>query len=125
MVDGVVEETIDKALAIAMDEPQDPVHIDIPIRVATTEQVNRSVIGRCTPQYGALGDAALCDTLAQINRSKKAIAIALSKTGVTVYPGGERKQVFFVEIIMQSAKIREDTESCFVLPAPKYFACTR
>jgi acetolactate synthase-1/2/3 large subunit len=74
--DGAVEETIDKALSIAMDEPQGPVHVDIPIGIATAEQTKRTTSGRCTPQYGALGISALNHALTQIDRARKPVAIA-------------------------------------------------
>ncbi|MEO1018575.1 MAG: thiamine pyrophosphate-dependent enzyme, partial [Pseudomonadota bacterium] len=41
-VDGAIEETIDKAIAIATDSPPGPVHIDLPIAVAAAEQPARS-----------------------------------------------------------------------------------
>ncbi len=76
VADGAVEETIDKALVIAMDEPQGPVHVDIPIRIATADQDKRSTIGRCTPQYGALRNTALDYAVTQINQSRRPVAIA-------------------------------------------------
>ena len=38
-----VDEIIDKAIALAMDEPPGPVHVDLPITVAKTEQPVRHV----------------------------------------------------------------------------------
>ena len=34
ITDGAVEEIIDKAIAIALDDPQGPVHLDLPISLA-------------------------------------------------------------------------------------------
>ncbi len=76
MADGAIEETIDKALSIALDEPQGPVHVDIPIRIATAQQTNRTTRNRSTPQYGALGPNALKHALAQIKLSRRPVAIA-------------------------------------------------
>ncbi len=76
VADGAVEETIDKAISIAMDEPQGPVHVDIPVSLATAIQAERRPIKRCKPQYGVLDASTLQTTLAQINRAKKPIAIA-------------------------------------------------
>lgn len=42
MADGAVDVLIDKALQIAMEHPQGPVHVDIPIKVAEGEQPDRS-----------------------------------------------------------------------------------
>ncbi len=76
VADGAVEETIDKALSIALDEPQGPVHVDIPIYVATAEQAKREPVTRCKPQYGVLDAHTLENTVAQINRAKRPVAIA-------------------------------------------------
>ncbi len=76
VADGAVEETIDKALSIALDEPQGPVHVDVPICVATLEQAKRKPVTRCKPQYGALDARALENTLAQINHANRPVAIA-------------------------------------------------
>lgn len=75
VVDGAVEETIDKALSIAMDEPHGPVLVDIPISVATAVQKERKVNKRCKPQYGALGAEALDTVVSQINQATRPIAI--------------------------------------------------
>lgn len=76
VANGAVEETIDKAISIAMDEPQGPVHVDIPVSLATEIQAERRPIIRCKPQYGVLDTSTLQTTLAQINRAKKPLAIA-------------------------------------------------
>ena len=76
VADGAVEETIDKALSIAMDEPPGPVHIDVPICVATAEQTARPPIMRCQPSYGVLDTSTLDKALTQINRAKRPVAIA-------------------------------------------------
>lgn len=76
VADGAVEETIDKALSIAMDEPPGPVHVDVPICVATALQPQRPPVMRCPPRYGVLDTSALNKTLTQINRAKRPVAIA-------------------------------------------------
>lgn len=43
MVDGAVDVIIDKAVALAMDGKPGPVHIDVPISVATSEQTTKPV----------------------------------------------------------------------------------
>ncbi len=52
VTDGAVEEIIDKAVSIAMDEPPGPVHVDLPITVAVTQQLERSVQNRATVSKG-------------------------------------------------------------------------
>jgi len=47
--DGAIDEIIDKAVAIAMDDRPGPVHIDIPIRIANAEQPERDVPPRVRP----------------------------------------------------------------------------
>ncbi|MCR9257089.1 MAG: thiamine pyrophosphate-binding protein [Alphaproteobacteria bacterium] len=42
MADGAVDVLIDKAVAIAMEHPQGPVHVDIPIKLAEGEQPDRA-----------------------------------------------------------------------------------
>lgn len=76
VADGAVEETIDKALSIAMDEPPGPVHVDLPIRVATAIQPQRPPVTRCPPRYGVLDTCTLGKTLTQINQAKRPVAIA-------------------------------------------------
>ena len=76
LVDGAVEETIDKALAIAMDAPHGPVHIDIPISLATREQAQRSVTGRCRPLDGQLAPQALAQVTQVVGESRRVLALA-------------------------------------------------
>ncbi|MCP4010427.1 MAG: thiamine pyrophosphate-binding protein, partial [Proteobacteria bacterium] len=76
VADGAVEETIDKALSIALDEPQGPVHVDVPICVAAAEQAKRVPVTRCRPQYGTLDASTLKNTLVQINQANRPVAIA-------------------------------------------------
>lgn len=76
VADGAVEETIDKALAIAMDEPPGPVHIDVPISIATAMQMERPVVKRCKPSYGIPSDQNLATIRAAIGAAERPIAIA-------------------------------------------------
>ncbi len=76
VANGAVEETIDKALSIAMDDPPGPVHVDIPISVATAKQVARPPVTRCKPQHGTLDAHSLETTLAHIRDAKKPIVLA-------------------------------------------------
>ncbi len=52
VVDGAVEEIIDKAVSIALDEPPGPVHVDVPISVAASEQPERKVPQRAITRNG-------------------------------------------------------------------------
>ena len=49
---GAVDEIVDKAVAIAMDDPPGPVHIDLPISVASAEQPERKVKQRVAVKKG-------------------------------------------------------------------------
>jgi thiamine pyrophosphate-dependent acetolactate synthase large subunit-like protein len=37
---------IDKAIAIALDDPPGPVHVDLPINVAASQQIDQHLVGR-------------------------------------------------------------------------------
>jgi acetolactate synthase-1/2/3 large subunit len=52
VVDGAVEEVIDKAISIALDEPPGPVHVDVPISVAVRDQPQREVPQRAPTVKG-------------------------------------------------------------------------
>lgn len=73
---GAVEEAIDKALSIAMDDPPGPVHVDIPIGVATMEQIPRVMMKRCKPAMGVPDARALEAIARHIANASKPIAIA-------------------------------------------------
>ncbi len=73
---GAVEETINKALSIAMDDPPGPVHVDLPISVATMEQATRTPVIRCKPEHGVPDTAALEMITQQVNNAAQPIAIA-------------------------------------------------
>jgi len=47
--DGAIDEIIDKAVSIAMDDRPGPVHVDIPIRIANSDQPERDVPTRVKP----------------------------------------------------------------------------
>ena len=57
ITNGAVEEIIDKAVAIALDDPPGPVHVDLPISVADCEQVKRLVKNRAIVNKGIAGGA--------------------------------------------------------------------
>mgnify|MGYP001823317464 CR=1 FL=1 len=75
-VDGAIEETIDKALGIALDEPPGPVHVDVPISVATRVQPERNPPLRCRPQYGVLDDVAVAEVSRQLSTARRPLALA-------------------------------------------------
>src|SRR5690606_3292124 len=56
LADGAVPEIVDKALAIATDDPPGPVHIDVPIAVAEREQPARTGPRRPRPARSAPAD---------------------------------------------------------------------
>jgi len=76
VADGAVEESIDKALSIAMDEPPGPVHVDIPISVSTSMQIERTAVKRCKPHYGMPCTDDMKAIRAAIEIAKRPIAIA-------------------------------------------------
>lgn len=49
VADGAADVVIDKAIAIALDDPQGPVHVDVPITVAAAEQPLRPAPQRVRP----------------------------------------------------------------------------
>ena len=75
-VDGAIEECIDKALSIALDEPPGPVHLDVPISVATLAQADRQVPRRCRPQFGDLDAFSLQEVSQQLSTARRPLAIA-------------------------------------------------
>ncbi len=89
VADGAVEETIDKALSIAMDEPPGPVHIDVPISVATAMQADRPAVKRCKPCYGVPDNQQLDELRAVLSSAKRPLAIA----GVGVLQQQAEKEV--------------------------------
>ena len=76
VADGAVEEIIDKALSIAMDEPQGPVHLDVPISVATTMQTDRKPVKRCKPRYGMPAKQDMAVIRDALSKAQRPLAIA-------------------------------------------------
>lgn len=76
LADGAVDEIIDKALAIAMEAPRGPVHIDIPIGLATSQQPVRRVPVRCEPRYGQLSPDQIETVSSAISNSRRVLAVA-------------------------------------------------
>lgn len=69
IIDGVVEEQVDKAIAIAMDDPPGPVHIDLPIALAASRQSDREVKQRAMIHRG-------CASGVDFDRAKQWVAEA-------------------------------------------------
>ena len=76
IADGAVEDIIDKALSIAMDEPMGPVHIDVPISVATAMQPERKPVKRCKPAYGMPSSQDTLELASAIGAAQRPLAIA-------------------------------------------------
>ncbi len=62
LASGAVEAQIDKALAIAMDDPPGPVHIDVPISLATREEPPARGARRVRPAPSAPAPSPALDT---------------------------------------------------------------
>ena len=77
VVDGMVDVVIDKAVSIAMDGQPGPVHVDVPISVASKEQpaVNFSdenpLLVRCSPSPAVPADGADLETARKLLRDAK------------------------------------------------------
>jgi len=89
VVDGAVEETIDKALTIALDEPPGPVHIDVPMSVATATQIDRPAVKCCKPAYGIPADTDMAALRVALSKAERPIAIA----GMGVLQQGAENEV--------------------------------
>lgn len=76
VADGAVEEIIDKALSIAMEEPMGPVHLDVPISVATAMQAERKSVKRCKPAYGMPSIQDMDRIAIALSEAQRPIAIA-------------------------------------------------
>ena len=63
--DGAIDVMIDKALAIAMDDQPGPVHIDVPIEVAATDQSDAPPVRRVRPAPAAPAPGPQLDTARQ------------------------------------------------------------
>lgn len=95
VADGAVEETIDKALAIALDEPHGPVHVDVPISVATAIQTTRPAIKRCKPHFGMPSEQDMATLREAIKLAKRPLAIA----GIGVLQqGAENELAAFLKV---------------------------
>ncbi|MCP5047336.1 MAG: thiamine pyrophosphate-binding protein, partial [bacterium] len=76
ITDGAVDEIIDKAIAIAIDEPPGPVHVDIPISLAASEQPERSVKNRVAAAKGKASGESFEQARQWLATAKKPIVIA-------------------------------------------------
>lgn len=76
VANGAVEETIDKAISIALQDPPGPVHVDIPISVATKIQNGRTVQKRVQPSFGVPSKAELELIGQYIQKATKPTALA-------------------------------------------------
>ncbi len=56
IVDGAVDVIVDKAISIATEDPPGPVHLDVPISVADSEQPAAAPVRRAKIQRGAPAD---------------------------------------------------------------------
>lgn len=93
IVNGAVEEQIDKAVSIAMQDPPGPVHIDLPIGVAKQEQSVREVKPRAAISRGQAFGADLEQAQQWVANAKKPLVIA----GVeTIYQHAEQSVKDFV-----------------------------
>ena len=57
LADGAVDSLIDKAVAIALDDPPGPVHVDVPISLAAAVQTSRLPSRRVRPARGGGNDS--------------------------------------------------------------------
>ena len=77
VVDGMVDVVIDKAVSIAMDGQPGPVHVDVPISVASKEQPaanvtdENSLLVRSTPSPAVPADGADLETARKLLRDAK------------------------------------------------------
>ncbi|MCP4187047.1 MAG: thiamine pyrophosphate-binding protein [Gammaproteobacteria bacterium] len=76
ITDGAVEEIIDKAVAIAMDDPPGPVHVDIPISLAGKPQLEREIKPRVAVRHGTASGANFELAQAWLSEAKKPLMIA-------------------------------------------------
>ncbi|EPJ44924.1 MAG: acetolactate synthase AlsS [Osedax symbiont Rs2] len=89
ITEAAVEEIIDKAIAIAMDDPPGPVHLDLPISLAAAQQSRRQVKDRAKINRGVASgaDFAIAQQLFANARSPLIVA------GVEVLYQGAQQQV--------------------------------
>src|SRR5262249_30910883 len=74
---GALAATIDKAVAIAMDDLQGPVHIDVPVSLGSACEANGNMVERVTPTpVGPVRGAALGRACAALSRSQRPLLIA-------------------------------------------------
>jgi len=77
MADGAVDVLIDKAVAIAMEHPQGPVHVDIPIKVAEGAQPDRAYpIRAATAPAAPAGGHDLDAARALLAAAERPVAVA-------------------------------------------------
>lgn len=94
MVDGAVDVIIDKAVALAMDGKPGPVHIDVPISVATTEQTTKPVRRVSPSKSGPVAGTDLDDAKSLFSAAQRPLVIA----GVeTLHQGAEQAVADFCE----------------------------
>jgi len=76
VVNGAVDEIIDKAVAIAMQDPPGPVHINLPISVAASEQVDRKIRQRVPYARGQASGTDFAEAQQLFAEAKRPIAVA-------------------------------------------------
>jgi len=77
VADGAVDVIVDKALAIATDGQPGPVHLDLPIAVATAEQPDRAYPQRaCPAPMGPAPGAALDAARALLDSAARPVVVA-------------------------------------------------
>jgi len=77
VVDGAVDVSIDKAIAIALDGQPGPVHVDLPIRLASKSQPASTMIVRTFPSHTAPAEGTELETARQwLREAKRPLIIA-------------------------------------------------
>jgi acetolactate synthase-1/2/3 large subunit len=76
VADGAVDVVIDKAVAMALDDPPGPVHLDVPIRVAAVEQADAPPVRRARPSPVAPMGADLMAARHALRQAERPIMIA-------------------------------------------------
>ncbi len=117
VVDGAVDVIVDKAVAIALDDPPGPVLLDVPISVAVAEQNEGGTVRRSRPRRGAPTGTELETARSWLGQAERPLIIA----GVEALShGAEQAVAGFVEqygvplITSYKAKgiVPEDHEFC-------------
>ena len=87
---GAVAQTIDKAVAIATDDPPGPVHLDLPIAVAAAPEPDGAIAFRTRPEpSGPVEGDELDDARARLAAAKRPLMIA----GLEVLSHGAEAEV--------------------------------